>query len=122
MSRLQIPEPGYFSLQLAPEWRLLVLDTTELSGKSDYPVDSWQYLEAREYEKAHPLSQEEPQMSPWNGGLSKKQTEWLTNELKTAESAGDKVIIACHHQFGFGAVRESLEYGLELERNSEIMC
>ncbi len=105
MSRLNIKEPGYFTLQLPSKYRLVVLDTTELSGKSDYPIDSWQYKAAREYEQAHPLSEEEPQMSPWNGGLSNKQMDWLRNELKTAEAAEEKIIIACHHQFGYGAVR-----------------
>lgn len=107
MNRLKIPEPGYFTRQLPHDWRLVVLDTTEISGQSDYPSDSWQYKEALEYERAHPLSEKEPQMSPWNGGLSKKQMGWLKNELRTAEAAGEKVIVACHHQFGFGAARET---------------
>jgi len=107
MNRLNIPEPGYFTRQLPHDWCLVVLDTTELSGKSDYPSDSWQYKEAREYEKAHPLSEEEPQMSPWNGGISKTQMKWFKNELETATAAGKKVIVACHHQFGFGAARKT---------------
>jgi manganese-dependent ADP-ribose/CDP-alcohol diphosphatase len=105
MHRLEIPEPGYFTRKLPHNWRLVVLDTTEISGKSDYSIDSWQYKEAREYENAHPLSESEPQMSPWNGGISKNQMQWLKNELKTAEGAGERIIVGCHHQIGSGAAR-----------------
>ena len=34
LSRLQIPEPGYYSADLAPGWALVVLDTTEMSEHS----------------------------------------------------------------------------------------
>ena len=105
MNRLNIPEPGYYTRQLPHKWRLIVLDTTEISGKNGYPSGSWQYKEAREYEQAHPLSEKEPQMSPWNGGLSKIQLEWLQNELKIADASGEKIIIGSHHQFGCGAAR-----------------
>lgn len=107
MNRLNIPKPGYFSRQLPHHWRLIVLDTTEISGKSDYPSDSWQYRTARKYEAEHPLTDQEPQMSPWNGGISEIQIWWLEKELKTAAAAEEKVIVGCHHQFGFGASRET---------------
>lgn len=40
------PPPLAF-LSLAPGWRLVVLDTTEMSGHSDYTPDSEQYQEAQ---------------------------------------------------------------------------
>lgn len=35
--------------------------------------DSEAVREAKAFEKAHPLSAEEPQMSAWNGGVSSSQ-------------------------------------------------
>ena len=100
MQRLRVPEPGYYSIPLPARWRLLVLDTTELGGDCGYPPSSWQYKEARKYEQEHPLSEEEPQMVPWNGGVSQRQLRWLECELCGAAAAGERVIVAAHHQFG----------------------
>lgn len=33
----------------------------------------------------HPLSENEPQMSTWNGGIGDEQKSWLIEELKKAE-------------------------------------
>jgi hypothetical protein len=84
---------------------LIVLDTTEMSGHSDFPEGSMQWLEAREYEKVHPMSDLEPQMSSWNGGLTSRQLAWFRSELEAAEQAKEKVIVASHHQIGNGAAR-----------------
>ena len=105
LDRLNIPPQGYFTRQLPNNWRLIVLDTTEISGHSGYAEGSWQWVEAREYEAAHPLSAEEPQMSPWNGGISKQQMAWLISELTAAETRNECVIVASHHQIHDKAAR-----------------
>lgn len=105
ISRLGIPTSGYYSVPLATGWRLIVLDTTEMSGHSEYPPGSSQYTEAREYEAAHPLNDENPQMSPWNGGITKSQFDWLKLQLSEAEQNGERVFVAAHHQVGLGAAR-----------------
>lgn len=54
---------------------------------------------------AHPLGPENPQMASWNGGITRCQLEWLRRELAEAEAAGERVIVASHHQVGEGACR-----------------
>jgi hypothetical protein len=61
VSRLQLPA-SYYSLPLPGSWRLVVLDTTEMSGHSGYPEDHEASVAARHYEAAHPLTDEEPHM------------------------------------------------------------
>jgi len=102
-----MPEPGYSSVHLPHQWRLLGLDTTEMSGHADYPEGSWQWEEARKFEKARPMSDANPQMSSWNGGVSKRQLAWLQAELREAEASNQRVIVAAHHQFGLGAARST---------------
>ena len=46
LSRLRLPA-SYYAAPLAPGWRLIVLDTTEMSGHSGYPPDSEQASAAR---------------------------------------------------------------------------
>lgn len=145
------PPPACCSL--GHGWRLVVLDTTEMSGHSDYPPESRQYKEAQvgsgvqlwggavkrlhcrarrsaspgctpckhasvnltfrptrppqAYMAAHPLSAENPQMSDWNGGVTAQQLAWLRGELAAAEAAGERVIVAAHHQVGQGAARDT---------------
>ncbi len=102
---LGIPDPGYYVKELPHGWTIIVLDTTEISGHSGFPEGSWQYKEARAYEAAHLISEKEPQMSPWNGGVSEQQMKWLKEQLKAAEAAGRRVIVAAHHPLGTGAGR-----------------
>ena len=99
--------PACYSAQLHPGWRLVALDTTEMSGHAQYSSDdSAMAKEAREYLQKHPLTEGEdspnPQMSPWNGGPGLRQVEWLRGELRKASERGEKVIVAGHHQVGPG--------------------
>lgn len=54
------------------------------------------------YTQQHPLAEQEPQMTGWNGGISKQQFAWLADQLKQATADHERVIIACHHQLGQG--------------------
>lgn len=56
---------------------------------------------------AHPLSDADPQMSGWNGGITQRQLAWLRGELAAAEAAGERVIVASHHQVGRGGARDT---------------
>lgn len=139
LQRLRIPG-CYYSRSLGAGWRLVVLDTTELSGCSGgYPPGSWQAQEAevglgsgqdslplvpasasgrlcaqpeappprfmQAFLTAQPMSDANPQMSSWNGGISQRQLAWLCDELSAAEAAGERVIACSHHQVGRGAAR-----------------
>jgi manganese-dependent ADP-ribose/CDP-alcohol diphosphatase len=92
------PRSSFYSTLLAPGWRLIALDTTELSGHSHAEPSILE--EAAAYAAAHPLSEAEPQMSPWNGGIGRAQAAWLDAALDAAAAAGERVIIAAHHQAG----------------------
>jgi len=102
--RLGIPG-SYYTVPLAPGWRLIVLDTTEMSGHSNLPPDSDAVQEAEAYMSAHPLGEDEPQMASWNGGITSSQLRWLDERLTEANVAGESVIVAAHHQAGRGAAR-----------------
>ncbi len=49
------------------------------------------------------MSDEEPQMADWNGGIGSAQLGWLNEQLALAKLSGERVIVACHHQIGQGA-------------------
>jgi len=91
---------SYWVQQLAPEWRLVVLDTTDLCTGSGWPEGSAQLAEARAFKAGHPGPLED-----WNGGLGSAQMRWLREQLAAAEAAGDKVIVASHHPIGEGSAR-----------------
>lgn len=95
-------ERGYYSRILPHKWKLIVLDTTEMSGHSGFPEDSWQCQEAREFQEKFG---DQEQMSSWNGGITIEQMRWLSLELEIAERHGERVIVASHHQVSKGAAR-----------------
>ncbi len=107
MDRLRIPEPGYYTRDIAANWKLIVLDTTEMSGHSQFPDDSDQVLEANAYWEEHPLSPYDAHMVSWNGGITTSQRKWLENELECAQSSDTCVILVAHHQVCPGAARET---------------
>ncbi|GAB4817700.1 hypothetical protein N2152v2_004746 [Parachlorella kessleri] len=105
LRRLGIPQSCYYSLPLPHSWRLVVLDTTEMSGHSGYPEGSKQQREAQAFLAAHPMSKADPQMSSWNGGVTRRQLAWLGDTVRQAEEAKERVIVASHHQVAPGAAR-----------------
>ena len=48
------------------------------------------------------MSDEEPQMADWNGGIGSAQLGWLKEQLALAKLSGERVVVACHHQIGQG--------------------
>jgi len=95
---------AYYSLQIAPGWRLIALDTTELSWHSGYSQDSHQMAETRKYAEAHPV-EVYPCMTTFNGGVASIQMHWLEQQLSTAKTNNEHVMIACHHPVGAGSCR-----------------
>ena len=95
---------AYYRRDLSANWRLLVLDTTDLSVHGGWPEDSPQFAAATEYMNAHAG---EDRMKRWNGGLGKVQLEWLKSELEAAKDACCRVIVASHHCLLRGASRET---------------
>lgn len=95
---------SYYTVKVCEGWRLIVLDTTEMSPHSGYQQDSAAMCEMRAYQESHPIS-EHVQMSDWNGGCTTSQVSWLRSELAAAEQAGERVIVASHHPIGGGCAR-----------------
>ncbi|HSI77729.1 MAG TPA: metallophosphoesterase [Lunatimonas sp.] len=52
---------------------------------------------------------------PWNGGLGKKQTNWLEKTLANAQKEGTRVIVFCHYPL-------LPENGLHLWNNREVLA
>lgn len=124
MKTLGVSSPFYSRL-LAPGWRLIVLDTTDLSLQA--PEGSQELEEANRYLEAHPLSEAEPHMKSWNGGIGKLQMEWLKESLHKSEQAGDRVVIATHHPIAGSRPTHSAWNWKEIEEiivksHSTVLC
>ena len=96
LDRLHLPS-SYYSVCLADGWRLIALDTTDLCLLSGFAEDSAEMQESRVWWRAHPLSEECPMASDWNGGVAAAQMAWLDLQLAAAEQAGERVVVMCHH-------------------------
>jgi len=83
------------------------LDTTELSGHANHPSDSEPARESAAYLASNPLSEKNPHMIPWNGGITKRQMAWLKAEIRRAERRGKLVLVACHHPIHPDSARQS---------------
>jgi 3',5'-cyclic AMP phosphodiesterase CpdA len=95
---------NYYSLALGHGWRLVVLDTTEMSLHSGLPEDSEGVQQARAWLVARP-KQQHPNAEPWNGGCTAQQLTWLRQTLATAAVQGEQVLVACHHPVVAGSAR-----------------
>lgn len=51
--------------------------------------------EAAEFLKNHPLGDENPQMSVWNGGMGSEQKAWLSTVLEAADRFGFLSFLPC---------------------------
>eukprot|EP00271_Cylindrocystis_brebissonii_P023202 TRINITY_DN9490_c0_g1_i3.p2 TRINITY_DN9490_c0_g1~~TRINITY_DN9490_c0_g1_i3.p2 ORF type:complete len:134 (+),score=15.03 TRINITY_DN9490_c0_g1_i3:500-901(+) len=94
--------PGrYYSVPLRPGWRLVGLDSMDLSVR--WPEDSPEYKEALQYLEQHPLGEGHPQMSTWNGGIGRKQMEWLQGVISDAQRNSERLLVALHHPMALGS-------------------
>jgi len=97
-------QSAYYAVDLYPGWRLVVLDTTDLSTHGGWAAGSPQEVEALAYLNAH---QGDVRMKRWNGGTGDAQTAWLRSQLARAEADGVRVIVASHHALAPGSCRET---------------
>tara|TARA_B110000503_G_scaffold59503_1_gene94810 strand:+ start:3406 stop:4845 length:1440 start_codon:yes stop_codon:yes gene_type:complete len=101
------PAAAYFSKKLPREWRLLVLDTTELNPRFS-AVGSATQLACETYVKELKGSNEDLPIKPWGGGIGATQLEWLREQLLDAETKNQKVIIASHVPLSRTAARPGM--------------
>lgn len=77
------------------DWRFIVLNTNE--------VASYANIAGTPKEAEHTAMQEKIKAdgrkngAEYNGGISRKQMEWLRKELETAQKKNQKVIVFSHH-------------------------
>ena len=95
---------GYRTVELSEGWRLLLLDTTDLSLHGGWAAGSPQDVEARAFFEEHDGL---TRVKPYNGGVGRVQLEWLRRELRRAEADAVRVIAASHHPLPAGACAET---------------
>lgn len=115
---LNIPRPdllqglglsqAYYDVRLHPGWRLVVLDSMDLSIL--WPEGCQEHTQSEQFLKLHPLvgNEEEPQMKAWNGGVGKQQLDWLRGRLQHAAAEQERVILALHHPLAPGSAPDNL--------------
>ena len=84
--------PDYYYDFTYNDWRFIILDGTELAA-----YDSILHPELRE--EADSLWQSvQGQINdvPWNGGIGRKQRQWIENTISDAMINDEKVILFCH--------------------------
>lgn len=92
LQALNLPA-AYYSWQQAG-WRFIVLDSLEISLCGVSP-DSTPYQEARAWLEKHPQTKY-PNSTPWNGGMSSSQLDWLCHQLQAAQDLQQNVVIGSH--------------------------
>ncbi|KIZ05411.1 hypothetical protein MNEG_2546 [Monoraphidium neglectum] len=107
LGRLGFPQgsSGYYSARLAPGWRLLVLDTTDIS-LFGHEEGSPEAAEAAAWLAAHPTPAH-PNAQPWNGGVGAAQAAWLRAQLDDVAAEGGRVVVAAHHPLAPGAAPDA---------------
>ncbi|MDQ8201810.1 metallophosphoesterase [Pelagicoccus sp. SDUM812003] len=73
------------------KWRFLILDTNDLSLYA-YPKGSPEHEASLAYYEG--LKGSPPS---YNGGIGKRQLDWIEAKLKAAQGAGEQVILHSHH-------------------------
>lgn len=91
-ARLGLKGAPYYTKDVSESWRLIVLDTVDMSLFRDEgdPLRA----EAIAFLAEH--SSDENAL-PYNGGLGAAQREWFVEQLGIARSDGKRVIVCAHH-------------------------
>ena len=95
---------AYYVRRLGAGWRLVVLDTTDLSTHGGWPEGSSEAAAGAAYMLSH---SGEARMKRYNGGVGQKQMVWLAAELASARQAECRVLVVSHHCLAPGACRET---------------
>jgi len=85
---------AYYSKSLNG-YRFVVIDTNEV-GVIEHAPETDKWKEGRKLVDGL-LSSGATQAYDWNGALSKKQLQWLNDEIAAAKTANEQVIIFAHH-------------------------
>ena len=85
---MMIPKP-YYTIE-KDKWKLIFLDGNIMSLYA-WKKGSKEYRQSKKYKKL--IAKDSPE---WNGGLGKKQLDWLENELKDANENNKKALLFCH--------------------------
>lgn len=75
------------------DWHFIFLNGNEITFQSNNQKVVQQALKITEKLK----SEGKPNYHDWNGGIGKKQLQWLEKELKTAHYKNRKVAVFCHY-------------------------
>jgi len=84
--------PDFYYSYVKKNWRFIVLDATDYAYFSNY-------IHKYDIEKIDTLyakTEGNENHRKWNGGIGEKQQSWLKEELKSADSSHQKVIIFSH--------------------------
>ncbi|MDR2425343.1 MAG: metallophosphoesterase, partial [Prevotellaceae bacterium] len=92
-ARLGMPA-SYYSFT-REGWRFVMLNTNEVSAYAN--VAGTPLAEELERMMQHLRETNRTNGAPYNGGVSRKQLEWLENELAVADRKAEKVIVCSHH-------------------------
>jgi len=83
----------YYSLKI-DNYKFIFLDGNDISLYSRGKLNFKTIKAGRIYKRLE--KQGELNATDWNGGIGKKQSSWLYNNLESAKEKGEKVIIFCH--------------------------
>ncbi|MFO7655641.1 MAG: metallophosphoesterase [Bacteroidales bacterium] len=84
--------PGYYYDFVYGDWRFLVLDGTELAAYSRYVHPEL----AEEGDSLWNSIQGQLNAKEWNGGIGRKQQQWIRNKIEEAATLQQHVILFCH--------------------------
>lgn len=85
---------AYYSFR-AHGWRFVMLNTNEVASYSNVegtPLETELAVMMDEIGKSG-----RPNGAPYNGGISKKQLDWLKQELEEAQKKNERVVVFSHH-------------------------
>lgn len=85
---------AYYSFSKG-DWRFVVLNTNEVASYSNVDGTALEVELDAMMERIRESGRENG--APYNGGISKKQLDWLKQELEDAQKGNEKVIVFSHH-------------------------
>lgn len=91
LTTLKMEKPGYYFRNLSPLWRVIVIDTVDVSLQRDEAHPH--FREAHTYLQTHA---DEAHAKHWNGGLGAKQMRWLSQTLARTADDG-RFAVVCGH-------------------------
>lgn len=92
VDKLRLPEPTYYFKDVSEKWRIIVLDSVDLSvhREESHPLRA----AARKYLDEHV---DDANAKDWNSGLGPDQIVWLQDVLRRTAEEGRFAIVCGHH-------------------------